>query len=170
MLFPCLLFAGYCEHAAMGIMYLIQISTTNPYTTNGINFTHCYRSPSTDLQISHRFPDGSEIRNTIHVGCCNGHRVRRTILYHICHIPCPIRDPKCSFPGVFTVPNPVPDSRYNANRVPSSPGQRMEAKYCYLFDGWIRAGKYAACLSRSSCYSRKLCVVLKDEIFRVASG
>ena len=39
------------ENAALGIMFLIQISTTNPYVTNGINFTLPYLSLSLALNI-----------------------------------------------------------------------------------------------------------------------
>ena len=35
----------------MGIMFLIQVSTTNPYVTNGINFTLPYLSLSLALNI-----------------------------------------------------------------------------------------------------------------------
>ena len=35
----------------MGIMFLIQVSTTNPYVTNGINFTLPYLSLSLTLNI-----------------------------------------------------------------------------------------------------------------------
>jgi len=48
MLFPCLLLAA---SVAMGIMFLIQVSTTNPYVTNGINFTLPYLSISLALNI-----------------------------------------------------------------------------------------------------------------------
>ncbi|KAF8553519.1 hypothetical protein OG21DRAFT_1441755 [Imleria badia] len=48
MLFPCLMLAG---SVAMGIMFLIQVSTTNPYVTNGINFTLPYLSLSLALNI-----------------------------------------------------------------------------------------------------------------------
>ncbi|KAN0101294.1 hypothetical protein V8E55_001278 [Tylopilus felleus] len=48
MLFPCLMLAG---SVALGIMFLIQVSTTNPYVTNGINFTLPYLSLSLALNI-----------------------------------------------------------------------------------------------------------------------
>jgi len=35
----------------MGIMFLIQVSTTNPYVTNGVNFTLPYLSLSLALNI-----------------------------------------------------------------------------------------------------------------------
>ncbi|KAI9461082.1 hypothetical protein HD554DRAFT_2028457 [Boletus coccyginus] len=47
-LFPCLMLAG---SVAMGIMFLIQVSTTNPYVTKGINFTLPYLSLSLALNI-----------------------------------------------------------------------------------------------------------------------
>ncbi|KAF8553512.1 hypothetical protein OG21DRAFT_1463955 [Imleria badia] len=48
MIFPCLMLAG---SVALGIMFLIQVSTTNPYVTNGINFTLPYLSLSLALNI-----------------------------------------------------------------------------------------------------------------------
>jgi hypothetical protein len=48
MLFPCLMLAG---SVGLGIMFLIQVSTTNPYVTNGINFTLPYLSLSLALNI-----------------------------------------------------------------------------------------------------------------------
>ncbi|KAH7884134.1 hypothetical protein F5I97DRAFT_1898759 [Phlebopus sp. FC_14] len=48
MLFPGLMLAG---SVAMGVMFLIQVSTTNPYVTNGINFTLPYLSISLALNI-----------------------------------------------------------------------------------------------------------------------
>ncbi|KIJ57991.1 hypothetical protein HYDPIDRAFT_163675 [Hydnomerulius pinastri MD-312] len=48
MVFPCLMLAA---SVAMGIMFLIQVSTTNPYFTNNINFTLPYLSLSLALNI-----------------------------------------------------------------------------------------------------------------------
>ncbi|KAI9461088.1 hypothetical protein HD554DRAFT_2131070 [Boletus coccyginus] len=48
MLFPCLMLAG---SVALGIMFLIQVSTTNAYVTNGVNFTLPYLSLSLALNI-----------------------------------------------------------------------------------------------------------------------
>ncbi|KAG8220623.1 hypothetical protein J3R82DRAFT_2881 [Butyriboletus roseoflavus] len=46
--FPCLMLAG---SVVMGIMFLIQVSTTNPYVTGGINFTLPFFSLSLALNI-----------------------------------------------------------------------------------------------------------------------
>jgi len=48
MFFPCLLLAG---SVALGIVFLIEVLTTNPYSTNGINFTVPYFSLSLGLNI-----------------------------------------------------------------------------------------------------------------------
>ncbi|KIJ64927.1 hypothetical protein HYDPIDRAFT_89869 [Hydnomerulius pinastri MD-312] len=48
MLLPCLMLAA---SIAMGIMFLIQVSTTNPYVTSNINFTLPYLSISLALNI-----------------------------------------------------------------------------------------------------------------------
>ncbi|KAF8553517.1 hypothetical protein OG21DRAFT_1217069 [Imleria badia] len=68
MFFPCLVLVG---SVAMGIMFLIQVSITDPYFTNSINFTQPiarveHRSPFADLQILHRFCDGTKIWDTTH--------------------------------------------------------------------------------------------------------
>jgi len=48
MLFPCLLLAA---SVSMGIMFIIQLSTTNPYVTNNINYTLPYLGLSLALNI-----------------------------------------------------------------------------------------------------------------------
>ncbi|KAG6369581.1 hypothetical protein JVT61DRAFT_14240 [Boletus reticuloceps] len=48
MILPCLMLAG---SVALGIGFLIQVSTTNPYVTNGVNFTLPYLSLSLALNI-----------------------------------------------------------------------------------------------------------------------
>lgn len=189
----------------MGIMYLIQISTTNPYTTlNGINFTLPCVSLSLGLNIlltiiivlrllTFRYRIISVMGpkyGTSYISAA-AMVIESAALYSLISI---------TFLVLLGIQNAVsrvfaqsliqfqvmviriihfagshehsPDNCYNADRVPSSPGERMEAEYCYVFDVWIRpfrAGQRAFRLSRSSCYSRKISVVVKGEVLMAAS-